>query len=304
VVKVEDVEVLGDQVRVKRAVAPGTDVRRKGEDLRAGEVVLPAGTVLGPAEASALATLSRLSAPVVRRARVAILSTGDELVPPGQPLAPGKIHDSNAYALATAVAELGGEPVLLGIARDEREALAPLLAAGVEADALLTTAGVSVGDRDLVRAGLAELGVRELFWKVDVRPGSPTAFGLRGTTPVFSLPGNPVATQLMFEQLVRPALLRMMGHRGLDRPVVRAVLGEALAKKPGRTTLVRLRLTRGDGRPVAHRAGSQETGILRTSLRADGVAVLPEAATTLPAGAELDVQVLRPDWSARDDGRS
>ncbi len=293
VVPIEHTEEQGGAVRLLRPVRAGQNVRRSGADLRAGDVVLAAGTVLGPADLSALASCSRLAVPVVRRARVAILSTGDELVEPGAPLAPGLIHDSNSGALAAAVRQAGAEPALLGIARDDREALRRLLREGLAADALVTSAGVSVGDRDLVREVLEELGVRQLFWKVDVKPGRPTAFALAGTTPVFSLPGNPVATLLTFDQLVRPALLRMMGHARVLRPLVPATLRDGLQRKPGRAELVRVRLERSGGGLVASSAGDQATGMLRTLLRADGIVVVPAERGAIEPGGAVEVQVLR-----------
>lgn len=295
VVPVEHTEERDGAVRALRPVRAGENVRRRGEDLRAGEVAILAGTVLGPPEVSWLATASRLVVPVHRRPRVAVLSTGDELVPPGEPLGPGKIHDSNAFSVAAAVRLAGGEPVLLGIARDDRDALRAKLAEGLRADALVTSAGVSVGDRDYVREVLAELGVRQVFWKVAVRPGGPTAFAVRGTTPVFSLPGNPVATLLIFDQLVRPALLRLAGRRSVLRPVVKAVLQEGLRRKPGRAGFVRVRLERRGAELLAWSAGPQDTGMLRTSLRADGVAVVPPDVGELAPGALLDVQLLAGD---------
>jgi molybdopterin molybdotransferase len=295
VVPVEHAEEEGGAVRATRPVAAGANVRRRGEDLRAGEVALRAGTVLGPAEISWLATASRLVVAVHRRPRVAILSTGDELVPPGEPLGPGKIHDSNAFAVAAAVHLAGAVPVLLGIARDDPEALRAKLSEGLRADAVVTSAGVSVGDRDYVRAVLAALEVRQVFWKIEARPGGPTAFAVRGTTPVFSLPGNPVATLLVFDQLVRPALLKLGGRRAVLRPVVKAVFQEALRRKAGRAGFVRVRLERRGDALLAWSAGSQDTGILSTSLRADGIAVVPAAQGDLVPGTVLDVQLLSAD---------
>jgi molybdopterin molybdotransferase len=273
-------------------------VRRRGEDLRAGEVALPAGTRVGAAEAACLASFGRVEVAVHRRPRVAILSTGDELVAAGEPLAPGKIHDSNGPGVAAAVLEAGGVPLPLGIARDDAAALRALLVRGLEADVLVTTAGVSMGDRDLVRQELRALGVEERFWKVEVKPGHPTAFGTRGATLVFSLPGNPVSTLVLFEELVRPALLALQGHARPLRPLVPAVLDERLPHRGGRVTFSRVVLERRGGTLHARSAGSQETGIFRTLLRADGLAVLPPDRADAPAGAVVPVQVLRPDLEA------
>ncbi|MBI5069912.1 MAG: molybdopterin molybdotransferase MoeA [Deltaproteobacteria bacterium] len=293
VVPFEEAEERDGAVLLGSPVRAGAHVRRRGEDLRSGAVAVAAGTVLGPAEISFLAASSRLSVPVVRRARVAILSTGDELVAPGEPLAPGKIHDANSLAVAAAVRLAGAEPVLLGIARDDLGSLRELLARGLAADALVTTAGVSMGDRDLVRQVLDELGVRQVFWKVDIKPGRPTAFALRGTTPVFSLPGNPVSTLLTFEQFVRPALLRMMGHGSVLRPLAGAVLQEDVSRRPGRVSFLRVRLERQGDDLLAWSAGDQDTGILRTLLRADGIAILPADWGDVSRGTRVPVQVLR-----------
>jgi len=295
IVPMEECAEDGEAVVLQAPTRAGAHVRRRGEDLREGEVALPAGTVVGPGEASLLASFSHLAVPVIRRARVAILSTGDELVEPGEPIGPGQVYNSNALAVAAAVLQIGGEPVNLGIARDDRAVLHQLLAEGLESDALVTSAGVSMGDRDLVRTVLEELSVRQLFWKVDIKPGRPTAFAMRGTTPVFSLPGNPVSTLVTFEQFVRPALLRMMGHRRVLRPLQRAILQAPLSKKPGRVTFVRVRLTRGDGGVLlAASAGAQDTGLLNTQLRADGIAVLAAEQGDLAAGDAVPVQVIRP----------
>jgi len=282
------------------AVRPGAHVRRRGEDVRAGDPLLRAGTILGPAELSALAASGRLSVSVIRRPRVAILSTGDELVEPGEALTPGKICNSNALALAAAVKLLGAEPTVLEIARDEREALRRLVSEGLQADVLITSAGVSMGDRDLVRAVLDELSVEQVFWKIDIKPGRPTAFAMRDHTPIFSLPGNPVSALLTFEQFVRPALLKMMGHGKVLRPVVKAVLHDEVVRRPGRVQFVRVRLERQqDGALAAWSAGNQDTGMLTTSLRADGLAVIPAEWGAVAPGSAVDVQVIRPGFELR-----
>ena len=293
IVPVEQAEERDGTVLARAPVRKGAHVRRKGEDIRAGDTVLVAGTVVGPAEVSALASFCRLSVPVIRKARVAILSTGDELVEPGQPLTPGRIYDSNSFALAAAVKQAGGEPVLLGIARDDRASLEAQLTEGLLADALVTSAGVSMGDRDLVRNVLQALSVKQVFWKVDIKPGGPTAFGMHGKTPVFSLPGNPVSSLLTFEEFVRPALLKMMGHRRWLRPLLPAVLQQDVPKKAGRVVFLRVRLGERSGQLLAWPSGNQETGILKTQLLADGIAVLPADQGDLRAGTPVQVQALR-----------
>ena len=205
-------------------------------------MVIAAGTALRPAEINMLASFGYRTAPVFRRPKVAILSTGDELVEPGEDIGPGQIFNSNDYSIAAAVKQLGGEPVLLGIARDDRESLTEKITAGLQEDVLITTAGVSMGDHDLVCDVLEALQVERRFWKVDIKPGRPTAFGLKDGKPVFSLPGNPVSSMITFEQFVRPALLKMMGHQRVIKPFVRAIMQETIKKKPGRVQFLRVRV--------------------------------------------------------------
>lgn len=298
IVPFEEAEERAGSVAATGPVRQGAHVRRKGEDLKSGEVVIRAGTVVSPAEISFLASSSRLSVRVHRRPRVAILSTGDELVPPGEVLTPGKIHDSNTLAVAAAVRQLGAEPVVLGIARDDRASLQALVEEGLRADVLVTSAGVSMGDRDYVREVLDAAGVKQVFWKVDIKPGRPTAFSVRGPTCVFSLPGNPVSTLITFEEFVRPALLRMMGHRHVLRPTARATFQDEIRRKPGRVSFVRVRLERRAEELLAWSAGNQDTGILGTMLRADGIAIIPSESGDVRPGTAVDVQVLRPGLAA------
>jgi len=291
----EDADERDRKVVARRQPLAGDHVRVRGGDMKTGETVLTAGTVLGPAEVSLLASLSRSFVPVFRRARVAIVSTGDELLAVGDPIAPGMIYDSNGPALVAATIGAGALPTLLPIARDDRDALRELLAQGLHADVLVTTAGVSVGDRDLVREVLRELGVEEVFWKVDIQPGRPTAFGLAPGTLVFSLPGNPVAALLTFQLFVRPALRRMMGRRDPLGSTVAVQLGEDVATRRDRVTLMRVRLDWRDGNPVASSAGRQATGFLRTLVTADAVAIIPADRGTIPAGTVVDAYPLRDD---------
>jgi molybdopterin molybdotransferase len=301
VVPFEVAEVQADTVCLLVQPLVGDHVREQGSDLQAGDCVLKAGTLLGPAEIAILASLGRTSVPVTRRPRVAILSTGDELLAPGEPLQPGRIFDSNGPALTAAVIQAGGTPIILPIARDDPAALRQQLRDGLQADVLVTSAGVSTGDRDLVREVLRDLGAKEAFWRVDIQPGRPMAFAatevteVAGRCLVFSLPGNPVAALLTFELLVRPALRRMVGHVRPIEVTRRAILGEAVRPRPDRLTLRRVRLERTDDQVVAMSSGRQATGHVRTLSRADGIALIPSGTEILPAGTVVDVQPLRQD---------
>jgi molybdopterin molybdotransferase len=277
-----------DKVILPAAVKPGQHIRFSGEDIRSGDCIASAGRIIRPAEISMLAASGILSLKVHRRVRVAILSTGDELVEPCESIPQGKIINSNSPGLAAAVLEAGGEPVMLGIAADTRGSLAAKIAAGLQYDMLVTTAGVSAGERDLVREMLAEAGVKQLFWKIDLKPGGPTAFGLKGNKPVFSLPGNPVSSLLTFEELVRPALLRMMGHTAVLRPHFKGVLEEDVSKKAGKANLLRARVRKDGDVFRLSSAGNQQTGIQRTLLYADAVCFLPSETTLLKKGELVD----------------
>ncbi len=292
VVPIEETAEDGEAVVIKQPFHVGEHIRFRGEDIERGEVVLTAGSVTRPAEVSLLASFGFTEVKVFRRPKVAILSTGDELVEPGETPGPGQIINSNAYSLAAAVKEAGGEPLLLGIARDNRESLRDKLTAGLQADVLITSAGVSMGDRDLVCEMLAEAGVEQLFWKVNIKPGRPTAFGIKDNKPVFSLPGNPVSTMITFEEFVRPALLKMQGHQKVIKPYVKARLKEKTKKKPGRVQFLRVSITENGDRLIATSSGDQNTGILRTMLHANGIAVLPAERSNIDAGEEVDIHLL------------
>jgi molybdopterin molybdotransferase len=295
VVPVEETTEADGQVTIMAPVRLRQHIRYHGEDVATGDTFLTAGTVIQSPEISMLASFGKAIVPVYRKARVAVLSTGDELIELGEPPVAGRIINSNALSLAAAIREIGAEPVILGIAKDNKESHREKMLEGLKADALITSAGVSAGDRDFVRDVLAELGVRQLFWKVDIKPGGPTAFGMMEGTPVFSLPGNPVSTMITFEEFARPALLKMMGHRRVIKPYVKAVLREEARKKPGKVHFLRVRIEVEDGRYWATTSGDQNTGILRTMIRANAIAVLPKESSVVAAGTEVDVHLLRGD---------
>jgi len=292
VVPFEEAEERDGAVHVPAPVKPGAHIRFRAEDIPAGTPVVPVGAVLRPPEISMLASFGKATVPVYRKPRVAVLSTGDELVEPGEPLEHGKIVNSNSHALAAAIVEAGGVPTLLGVARDDRDSLRAKLAEGLSADVLVTSAGVSAGDRDFVRDVLAELGVTPIFWKVLVKPGGPTAFGVAGTTPVFSLPGNPVSSLITFEVFVRPAIRKMAGHACPVKPTVKAALAEPVRKKAGKTQFFRVTIDPAEEGYVARTSGDQNTGILRTLVLADGIAILPAERTAFAAGEKVDVLLL------------
>jgi molybdopterin molybdotransferase len=290
VIPYEETEELDNQrFRVLETPQCGAHIRYQGEDIRSGSQVLKVGVCLRPIEINLLAALGQSKVLVHRRPKVAILSTGDELVEPGTIPGPGQIVNSNGLALSAAVRQAGGLPILLGIARDNPQSLHEKLDLGLAADMLITSAGVSAGDCDYVRAVLAARGIEQLFWKVDVKPGRPTAFGLHGTTPVFSLPGNPVSALLTFEEFVRPALRRMQGDQQLFRPLRSATLSAPVRKKAGRTNLLRVLLHEEGGQLMATSAGDQNTGITSTLLRANGIAILPAEKDFFAAGERVEV---------------
>lgn len=291
-----------DSVGVHAAVAPGENVRRAGEDIRKGALILPKGTLIRAAEAGVLASLGRSEVAVIRRPVVAVLATGDELVPLGEPLPPGRIHDSNTYALAALVRESGGIPKVLGIARDNVDDLTAKIRSGLDADMLVTSAGVSRGDYDVVKDVLAREGEID-FWTVRMRPGKPLAFGTFAAgdrrVPHIGFPGNPVSSMLSFELFARPAVFKMMGRQDWQRPTVRAVLEDRVTNRDGRRTFARAVITKREGRYYASLTGPQGSGILMSMVIANGLVVVPEDVRKLEPGEEVTVMMLH--WSHEGD---
>jgi molybdopterin molybdotransferase len=294
VMRVEDTQTLSEcSVQIIRAVKPGNDIRRLGENMRNGEVVLTMGTEITPGVIGILATVKRAQMQVYRRPRVAILSTGNELEGLDEIFDPNKIPNSNSYALLAQLQALGIEPVLLGIARDDPDELAEYLQRGLEFDVLLVSGGSSVGVHDYVRPTIEALGVQMHFWRVAIRPGHPIAFGTTARSIVFGLPGNPVSSMVCFEQFVIPALRRMMGHARLYRRTVTARIAHAVKMRPGRTEFIRVVLSRdNDGGYVATSTGTQSSGVSLSMAKADGLLVVPAASNGLAAGEQVTVQLL------------
>lgn len=292
VVKVEETERSNGSVKVFRSVKRGENVRLAGEDVRVGELVLTKGKLLGPGDVGMLASIGKASIKVIRRPRVAVIATGDELVDVGEPLAPGKIRNSNAYSIGAQVLEAGAIPLMVGIARDRRNDLVEKIERGLEADILITSGGVSVGDYDLVKQVLAELG-EVVLWKVAMKPGKPLAFGVIQDKPLFGLHGYPTSSMVSFEQFVRPAILKMSGRSDLKRPEIQVVLEDRVVKKPGRRHYLRAVLERKDGEVHAKLTSSQKSGSLKPMTVANALLVIPEDATAIEPGEKVTAQLIR-----------
>jgi molybdenum cofactor synthesis domain-containing protein len=289
VVMVEDTEPGSGQVRVLATVAAGAHVRRAGGDLEAGSIVFEAGERLTSAHLGVLASIGVAAPVLVRRPTVAVMSTGDELVGTDTAdLAPGTIRDSNRPMLIAMLDELGVDVIDFGIVPDdEATLLSALEKAGEVADAVVTSGGVSMGEHDLVKKVLAELGTVD-FWRVAMQPAKPFAFGFVGGTPLFGLPGNPVSVIVAFEQFVRPAVLARMGARRLFRPRSQAVTGEVLHTDPKKVTFLRV-VVRG-GQPEVRLAGAQGSNVLSALAAADAFAVVPVGVGVVAAGDPVEVE--------------
>lgn len=294
VVRQEDTRAENGRVEILVEPDPREHVRDAGEDFQVGDLLIEPGSVLGPAHLGVLASIGRSIVAVHQQPTVAILSGGDELVEPDRVADDGRIVSSNSYTLAAQCREIGAKPVYLGIAEDTPAAIEARLRAGLRADVIVSSAGVSVGDHDHVRAVLEKLGCRLLFWGVYMKPGYPLVFGVIEATGtlVFGLPGNPVSTAVTFEQFVRPALRKLMGHRQLFRPVVKARLSERMKKGRGRMHFVRVSLTREGAEIVATPTVNQSSGVLTSLVRGQGLAIFPSEVESLAAGSEVDVQII------------
>ncbi len=288
-VMVEDTEKSGSRVKVRRAVRPADNTGQAGEDLKKGELVLERGAVIGPAETGLLAAAGLARVPVVRRPKLAVIATGDEIVEPGERKAPGQIRNSNGPALLAMALRAGAEAKYLGIARDRTSSLRVKLARAKGADILVLSGGVSVGDYDLVKDELRRAGVRPVFWQVRIKPGKPVFFGRRGRQLVFGLPGNPTSAMVTFLLFVQPAIGRMLGRICPDPREGRAILKEDIVLKPGRTQFLRGVLD-AEG-PVLTVAPypDQKSGVLRSMARSRVLIVVPADVSRLEKGRDVEI---------------
>lgn len=292
VVMVEDTAADERDVVVRRAVRSGDNIGLAGEDLKKGDAAVERGTVIGPAEIGMLAAAGLARVPVVRRPKLAVISTGDEIAEPGRPKRRGQIRNSNGPALTALALQAGADAAYLGIARDRKASLAAKLAKARSADVLVLSGGVSVGDYDLVKSELEAAGVKPVFWRVRIKPGKPVFFGVRGRQLVFGLPGNPTSSMVTFHLFVRPAIDRLLDRTAIGPTSATAVLDEAIALKPGRTQFLRGRLTgRGPTLKVVPYE-DQRSGVLRSMVRGRVLIIVPADSGRIEAGREVEILFL------------
>ncbi len=292
VVMVEYTESKGDELKIFRSVKQGENVSFSGEDVKKDEKILSRGTFIRPAEVGMLASLSKTEVYVVQKPKVAIISTGSELTEPGEILREGKIYDSNSFALFSQVISCGGEPERIGIVPDDEKELLLKIKKGFSCDILLLSGGVSAGKYDLVKEVLKKAGVRMLFWKVSVKPGKPTFFGVKNRTLVFGLPGYPVSSMINFENLVKPAIFSMLGQKGYQRFKLRATLKGEIKNTSHRESFIRVRLIEEEGKYLAYPAPSQKSGVLKSMVWANGIIILPKDVKRIESGKEVLVEIL------------
>ncbi len=291
VVPFEDVEECDGEVRLVRDVAQGSHIRRRGEDIGANSKVAASGAIIRPQEIGMLLSLGLATVKVYRKARVAILATGDELLGAGATPVPGRIVNSNSYSIAAQVLEAGGDPVLLGIARDDRDITRAKIMEGLCADMIITTGGVSVGDRDFVKDAIQDLGGEILFWKVNMKPGKPVAYAVLENKPVFALPGNPVSSMVAFEMFVRSAMLRLMGQSRILRPAIRAEAITPLRNRGERPQIMMCNVQLRNGRYFVSAAESQSSANMLSFSASNALAQLAPG-ESVAAGDEVIVTLL------------
>jgi molybdopterin molybdotransferase len=281
----------GTKVKIFREVKLNDHIRRAGEDIKAGDIAIESGTRLNPAAIGMLAAMGKTSIKVVKRPTVAIISTGDELVNIDEQLAPGKIRNSNAYSISALVAEAGCIPLILGIAHDNRKELVEMIEKGLEADMIITTGGVSVGDYDIVKDVVNEMG-EMILWKINMKPGKPLAFGTIKGKPLIGLPGNPTSSMVSFIQFARPALLKMSAQNSYSLMRVEAEFEDKVKNKSGRRNYIRVMVRNEDGVFKARLSGGQHSGSLKPMNQANGLMVVPENIYEVNRGDKVKVELL------------
>lgn len=292
VVRLEDSRKGNGCVVILVAAVKGQKIRRAGEDVRMGEQVITRGDLIRPAEISLLASLGRSIISVHQRPLVAIMATGNELVEIDEIPSRGKIVGSNSYALAALVQDCGAIPLRMGIAKDRREDLVTEFRAAMRADLIVSAGGVSVGDYDLVKEIMQKEGNRLLFWQVAMKPGKQLAFGALGKVPIVGLPGNPVSSMICFEQFVRPAILRMSGHKNLFRRTAQARLSEKIEKKKGVRHFIRALIRRHADGCLSATMGERGSRMIKSMVGANGLIIIPEETTVVYDGEMVTVQLL------------
>jgi molybdopterin molybdotransferase len=295
VVMVENTSGWGAEFELKKAASPGQNVRRGGEDVREGDVILKRGTEVGAPEIALAATQGYGELPVYRRPRVVVLSTGTELVEPGtRDLEPGEIYDSNSFAVVAQAHEAGAEARRLYAASDDAGVLRDAVREALErADVVVTSGGVSVGEKDLVKGMMLDLGVEQIFWGVKFKPGKPLFFGVQGDVRLFGLPGNPVSAMVCFELFVRPALMRMMGREDKKRQRVEVFFEEDVCNQFGRMHAMRVSLRRTEKGLLARSVGAQGSGLVSSLTKADALALIGPQSEGVRAGEPVEAIVLR-----------
>lgn len=292
VIMQEDTERNGNIVLVKDKAEIRENIRDAGEDVRQGETVIYAGGDLRPSHIGMMAVVGRSMVFVGRRPRVAILSTGDEIMDLDEPLSGHCIYNSNGYMLAAQIKSAGGVPSYLGIARDNEKDLMEKFKWALQCDMVVSSGGVSVGDYDLVKACLKKMGQEMLFWKVAMKPGKPLAFGRIDDIPIFGLPGNPVSSFVSFEQFVRPSIRKMMGATQLTHRTVQAKLTHTIHKKAGRLHFLSASVQWDNGTCTVSPTQEQGSGILKSTINANGLLIFPLELTEVTEGTEVSVQLL------------
>jgi molybdopterin molybdotransferase len=292
VIRQEDTKKDGNTVIIYASTKKGQNIRFAGEDVRKGELVVKKGSALRPADIGMLAALGKAFITVYQKPRVAIMSTGDELVDieTNPPL--GKIINSNSYSLAAQVLECGGTPIMLGISKDKKFDLQEKFQTALHADVIISSGGVSVGDFDFVKDVMGEIGNAMHFWQVAMRPGKPLAFGAIESVPLFGLPGNPVSAMVSFEQFVRPSLLKMQGHKKIFRQTIKAVCAQEIQKSTGFRHFIRAVVKKEKDQYIASVTGDQGSGILKSLVIANALIVMGENKTRIKKGEQVTIQLL------------